>query len=361
MRQHSQSVHAVAPLRVSFAGGGTDVAPYVLARGGSVVSACITRYAHAVVSPRSDRVVRIRLRDYGTSAERRMDDCGTGTTPTLADVVAEGFNLSHGVDAVLFADARPQSGLGASSAMIVALLAALDDLCGVARTPLALAAESAHVERVQLRLPGGIQDHFASAHGGLNHFDFPPRRAPRVTRIQLSAKAIRHLESSLLLCHVGIPIDRASIHRRARQRQLANSVDADEILDRVKTLAQAVAVALGSSRLGELGPLVQHGWECKRRLDKGISTNRVDALLDLAIANGASGGKLLGAGGGGYLLVCCRAGAQRSVMAALTQAGATPEHMRFDFNGPRLLPIAARWECERQEAYEGARAPGLGP
>lgn len=319
-------IHARAPLRVSLAGGGTDVPPYPAMAGGAVLSATIDLFAYASVVPRSDGVVQIRSPDLEASASLSGRE-------VMARSVLEDATHSGGAEVVLHCDAPPGSGLGSSSSLIVAMCAALCEAAGEAPTPYELAERAWRIERVDLGIPGGMQDQYAAAFGGFNFIEFGVDGV-LVNPLRLPADVLAELHGSLLLVptptvvrrSMGILTRQVAAYERKDEQVLA-------ALDLLKAHASSMKARLLRGDLESVAALLHEGWVTKRRLAQGITTPEIDELYERARELGASGGKLLGAGGGGFLLLMAPFAARGDLARGLRASGVEPANFSFTRDG----------------------------
>jgi D-glycero-alpha-D-manno-heptose-7-phosphate kinase len=294
------AVLARAPLRVSFGGGGTDLAAYYEPFEGLVVSAAIARYCYVVASRPAVGGVRITSADYGV-----CETFGPGEPPpveeplALASAAIERFwghgLRERGVDLLLAAQVPPGSGLGGSSAMAVALVRALAAYTGTPLPTREAAELASWLEIERLGRPIGKQDQYASAYGGLNAITFAAERV-RVTPLALPTSVLAALESRLLLFWTGRTHDSAAILRQQRAAT-GTSVVVTEHLHRLKALAADMRDALQAADLDGFGGLLDVAWRHKRALSAGVSSATIDGWYDAARDAGALGGKIAGAGG----------------------------------------------------------------
>jgi len=333
---------ARAPLRISFAGGGTDVSPFPEREGGVVLSTTINRYAYGTLRKRDDGQVRIDSLDFGATATFPVDgDIKLGDELDLPRAAvgrlrtfAEGYNVDSGFDMFLHASAPPGSGLGSSSAMMVTLVGAMQSFY---RLPLSEyeVAELAHdIEREDLHREGGMQDHYAAAFGGFNFIEFHGDRVI-VNPLRISGDILSELEYSLLLAFTGKTRSSDRIIEDQTERYEAGVEDALAGLRAQKELAVQMKNALLRARLSEFGALLGEAWEAKKRMSPRISTPEIDEMYETARKAGALGGKVTGAGGGGYMLIYCEYDKKHRVAAALEAMGAPVSDIGFDHEGLR--------------------------
>lgn len=324
-------------MRISFGGGGTDLAAYYKAYGGMVVSAAITCYSRVAVCPSADGGFVIKSKDYG-SVERFP----AGSTPpvegrlTLPKAAIERFagGLTAGVELSLVAEAPPGSGLGSSSAMAVALIAALAAHTGAHPDPAQLAHEACLLEIERLAQPIGRQDQYASAFGGINCIAFNADGV-RVEPLRLNSDVERALSECLLLFYTGKSREAATILRE-QQADSASKPMVIEALHNIKALAWEVRAALLRADLDGFGRLLDCGWQEKRRLSGRISSQQIDSWYAAARASGALGGKIAGAGGGGFLLLYCPPHRQAALRAAMRRCGLRELAFDFEHRGVRI-------------------------
>lgn len=324
---------ARAPLRLSFCGGGTDVSPYPEEHGGLVLSATINQYAYASLRPRRDSRVTLASLDYDMSVKydhpRGMRFDGQ---LDLLKAAIRALRVRRGLDLWVHSDAPPGSGLGSSSTMMVALIGVLSAWL---RRPLSndeTAALAYRVERVDLELAGGRQDQYSAAFGGFNFIEF---RADSnvVNPLRVRPDVIRELEYRLLLCYLGQTRQSANIIERQTRNYRAGRKTTVQALHALKgrTLEMKKALLLGD--VDGMGELLHQAWQSKKQLEEGISNSRVDQLYRLARKEGAIGGKMPGAGGGGYFLLLTRFDRKHRVAQALERHGAQAVSFQFEPHG----------------------------
>lgn len=328
-------VTARAPLRISFAGGGTDVPPYPATHGGAVLSATIARCARAEVHARSDRDYHVESLDLMARVAFARDELVFDGHLDLVKAVLRDLAPRRGLDLTLATDAPPGSGLGSSSALVVAMLAAVGVACGARFTPLELARRAYQVERVDLKIEGGMQDQYAAALGGLNLMEFHGEDDVTISPLRVAPEVVERLERSLLLAWSGRSRTDDGILRRQVDGVLGGSATSLDSLAAMKALATGMRDALLRGDLAAFADGLHAGWELKRRLATGIATPRLDQLYAVGRGAGASGGKVLGAGGGGYLLFSTPPERRARVADALEAAGAPCTLVEFDLRGVR--------------------------
>jgi len=310
------------------------VPPFPALEGGCVLSATIDRYAHGSLVPRTDRMVSIESVDFKTTMEMTLDNeilCDGSLDLIKAAVRRFGRDGTDGYDLVLRSNAPPGSGLGSSSTMMVALTGLLAEHYGVALGAYQTAQLAWAIEREDLGIAGGMQDMYAATFGGFNFIEFTDRVL--VNPLRLRDEIAFELELSLLLCFTGITRDSARVIEDQTHRTTAGAGDTLAGLRAQKELAVAMKAALLTGELNEFGMMLGEAWAQKKRMSPFISNERVDELYELALSKGALGGKLTGAGGGGYILLFCDFTKKHRVMEALEFAGADVLEFAFDSKG----------------------------
>lgn len=313
------------PLRISFAGGGTDIDSYYRHGYGAVVSTAIDKYIYVTIHRRYDNTLRV------------------GYTKT--EIVAHADELSHtrmraclnlagidnGIEITTIGDIPSGTGMGSSSTLTVGLLNALYNFKGEHLSSEELLFKAYRVEREILQEPLGKQDQAAAAYGGLNYFQFMPDGTVHREPLMLSESELLRLESKLLLFYTGLTHQSKEILKNQNARIEANM----DALDRMRNQARDMRVRLRREPIGSwFGEMMRQGWELKKSLTGEISNPLVDDLYRRALSAGAVGGKLLGAGGGGFLLLYCEENTQANLRKAM---GLRELPFRFDRYGSRIV------------------------
>jgi D-glycero-alpha-D-manno-heptose-7-phosphate kinase len=316
------------PLRVSFVGGGTDVPQFYDEHGGAVVSTAIDKWIHVVVSRRFEGDVRV---SYSTT---ELVDNASAVRHELVREAMRRTGVPRGVDIVTLADVPSHgTGLGSSSTVTVGLLNALYSFQGVYKPPLALAEEAALIEIDILGKPIGRQDQYAAAIGGFNFIEFLPRGGGlRVEPLICPPGTLKRVQRSLLLFFTGQQRQAESVLREQVDGvHRASSVDA---LSTMRDLAYELRERLGAGDAEALGSLLQRNWELKQTLARSITSPDVEGWYERALEAGASGGKVLGAGGGGFILVVAPTERHDQVRKAL--AGLREVPVKFAARGTHI-------------------------
>ncbi len=328
-------IRTKAPLRISFAGGGTDVPPYPEREGGCVLNATIDHYAWGSLRPRDDGRIRIESLDLGVSLDCSVDkelEFDGQLDLVKATFVRLQAQNSSGFDVFLHSDAPPGSGLGSSSALIVGLVGLVKEFKSLPLTEYEVTQLAYLIERQDLRIQGGHQDQYASSFGGFNFIEFCGDRVI-VNPLRIHQDTVNELEHNLLLCYTGTTRRSDRIIEDQTKRFEEKQEGTLRALREQKQLATDMKNALLSRRLDDFGDLLHSAWESKKKLSPRISNNWIDEMYETARQSGALGGKITGAGGGGYMLLYCQFEKKHKVAEALKQLGASPAEFAFESRG----------------------------
>ena len=326
-------VRSCAPLRIGIAGGGTDVEPYASVKGGRVFNTTINKYAYCTIVPNDSHTMTIKSTDYGTY-ETPLDGgpLKYDGNMDLVKAVTNHFEIIDGFDMSIHSEAPPGSGLGGSSTVIVSILKAVTTWIGEEMSNYDLAELAYHLEREDIGLKGGKQDQYAAAFGGFNMMEFT-KDGTVVNPVNLSEDIVWELEYRSLLCYTGKTRDSAGIIESQVESFKAKSNE--EALDESKILSTKLADALKKGDIEEAGLLLDETWKQKKKFSSKITNPMIDDLYSTAIANGAYGGKVSGAGGGGFMYFICKNDRKHIVAKELQKKGAIVEDFVFEPRGAR--------------------------
>ncbi len=323
---------ARAPLRISIGGGGTDLPSYFSQYGGFVLSAAINKYVYITINrPQVDDLIRVKYSRSETVAS--LDE-------VRHELVREAMRLTgveRGVEIVSMADIPAGTGMGSSGSFLVALLRALHALKREHVSPYQLAEEACRIEIEIVGSPAGKQDQYIAAFGGLTSFEIAPSGRVLVAPLPLSNHHLDELRSNLLLFYTGIErrsLDILEDQKRDTARAEAEVMDS---LHETKRLGLDIKASLEAGDLTRFGELLDEHWQNKKRRSAKISDSRIDLLYELARDNGALGGKLMGAGGGGFFLFYCPSPPKRLLREVLAREGLREMAFDFDFEGAKVL------------------------
>lgn len=333
---HAVTIRAKSPLRISFAGGGTDVSPYMDERGGVVLSATIDKYAYGTLRVTGGTEITVQSFDYDMVAKYVVDaPLKYDGQLDLVKAVINRLNYQgprQGLEFSLHNDAPPGSGLGGSSAMVVALVGLFRHWRHLPLAPYEVAELAHQIERIDLGLSGGRQDQFATVFGGFNFIEFH-RHSTIVNPLRVDPDVLNELDYNLLLCYTGHTRGSDPIIDTQVRNYLDRKQDAVAGMDRLKELTILLKNALLRGRLAEFGALLHEAWLAKKQMSSLISTPALDELYEVARTAGALGGKITGAGGGGYMFFYCPFGTRHKVAAAIERYGAQIVDFSFEFRG----------------------------
>lgn len=340
-------IRAKAPLRISFGGGGTDVSPYCDENGGVVLSSTINKFAYCSIKPNSTNQIIVNSLDFDMTVKYHCEEnlIYDGKLD-LVKAALKAMDIKQGCEVYLQCDAPAGSGLGTSSTVVVALLGALAKWKGITLDQYALADLAYKVERQDLGISGGFQDQYAATFGGFNFMEFYGDDVV-VNPLRIKKNIINELQYNLLLCYTGnIHVSSNIIQDQVKNYQ-AKQIDVLQAMDEIKALAYAMKRELLRGNLNNFGKLMDYGWINKKKMSTKISNPKIDELYDEALKCGALGGKLLGAGGGGYLLLYCPYNIKHVVAERLEELGGQLTDWNFELSGMQSWVIdEKRWDYE---------------
>jgi len=319
------------PFRITLGGGGTDLPSFYREHGAYILAVAIDKYMFLNVNtPIVDDKIRVRYNNT------EIVDCVDELHHTTAREALRHLAITSGIEIVSIADIPAGTGLGSSSSYLVGLLNALHVLLQDQATPHKLAEEACHIELEVLKKPIGKQDQYMAAFGGLTALDINHDGRVSVTRLGLDMDLLESLEHNILMFFTNEMRDATAI--------LKNQDDATRTKDRtvvgslreIKDIGLEISDAISKGNLRRFGELLDAHWQSKKRLSEGISNPQIDAWYELAKRNGAIGGKISGAGGGGFLMLYCE-GNKSSLREVMRGAGLRELKFRFDFEGSKVV------------------------
>ena len=343
-RQNSVSmiIRSKAPLRISFGGGGTDVSPYPEERGGVTLSTTIDKYAYCTLVGRKDNSINVKSLDYDVVADYHTDqDFQYDGSLDLVKAAIKVIKPGSGFELFLHSDAPPGSGLGTSSTLTVALVGLFKHWLKLPLTEYNIAELAYQIEREEAGIKGGKQDQYAAAFGGFNFIEFFKNRAV-VNPLRIRRDTLNELEYRLLLCYTGKRRLSAGIIDDQVKRYIKRQEDMLHALDETKAIAIEMKNALLLGQIDEFGQLLHEAWCAKKKFSPKISQPYIDEMYEVARKSGAIGGKLLGAGGGGYLLSLCKFDKWHVVAEKLEALGGKVVKFAFDFIGLQTWEVNGR-------------------
>jgi len=329
----------MAPVRISFSGGGTDMPEYYDRYGGAVVSSNINLFTYLVINPRKDNSFQVFSSDF-ESHHRKSSYKGLevklGTELTVSTV--RHLKYKTGGDFLICSDVPPGSGLGASSTLAVNSIKTISTLKGENWENKKIAETAFHIERNILKHPIGKQDDYISAYGGFNFITFG-KDETKVTPIKLKKSLMRDLEQNLLLFFMGVTRNSGVVLSNQLERIKKNNQDTINSLHYVKQLAEELHDSLKNSDITSIGETLYKGWVAKKKFAKGVSNEQIDKIYDAALKAGAIGGKLTGAGGGGHMLLYCEPSKRQNVIKKMQSLKIRHVPFKFHSGGVKVLNL----------------------
>src|SRR6266487_895539 len=301
MRIAMRIYKAKAPMRIGFFGGGTDVSPYAEEHGGKVLNCTIDKYVRCMLKPTSTDGITIRSLDL-EEVSRNMTGRWEGRL-SLPQAVLDALPDVRGVEVTMFSDVPPGSGLGSSSALVVSMLKLISSAYNLPTDLYELAELAYRIERVDLGIPGGRQDQYAATFGGMCVYHFGGKQVI-VEPVLSDAAALLELESCLLIGYIG---DRTLLRHHLMEDQVRRLKEGDTLRyhDETKAFVDESVKLLRAVKIAEFGRLLHDAWEVKKAFSPYIAPPIVDEIYRQARDHGAWGGKITGAGGGGFVVFAC--------------------------------------------------------
>ena len=332
-------IRSKAPLRIGLAGGGTDVSPYSDIYGGAILNATIDLYAYASLEPLTNGKIEFCIDG--------ANKCIVLDSAKELELV-EGFELFIGVynrvvkefgtDALSFRltsyiEAPQGSGLGTSSTIVVSLLGAFVEWLNLPLGQYDIAHLAFEIERIDLKMSGGKQDQYAATFGGINFIEFLPGDRVIVNPLQLKNEILYELEFNLLLYFTATQRLSATIINEQVQNVKDKNVKSVEAMHNLKEQAHQMKECLLRGELTKIGEILHFGWQNKKQMAHSISNKLIDEIYESALAHGATGGKISGAGGGGFMFFFCPAVTKIKVAQALEKLGGKVQSFKFTQQG----------------------------
>jgi D-glycero-alpha-D-manno-heptose-7-phosphate kinase len=332
-------IRSKAPLRLGLAGGGTDVAPYSDLYGGATLNATINMYAYATIIPK----------EIGGIALKSIDkDIYFESLPVNALEIDGSLNLLKGIynrivrdythaplsfELSTYVDAPPGSGLGTSSTLVVAVLGAFAEWLNLPLGEYDLARLAYEIERIDLQMAGGKQDQYAATFGGVNFMEFYKDDKVIVNPLRIKSVYLNELSNNLVLYHTKTSRFSSAIIERQAKNILDNKPKFIEATHQLKKQAIMMKEAILKGKIDDIGPVLDYGWTYKKQIASGITNHLIDSIYAAAMENGATGGKVSGAGGGGFMFFYCPNNTRYQVIEALKKFGGTSHAYEFTTSG----------------------------
>ncbi len=320
-----------APFRVPIGGGGTDLPSYYSKFGGSFISASINRYMYITVNrPELDTLIRVKYAQTEIVKDIKK---------IKHDLAREALILTDIKDSVEInsvADFPAGTGMGSSGSYLVGVLKALYTLKNEHTSTKEIAEQACRIEIDKLKRPVGKQDQYIAAYGGITKFKIAKNGKVTVKRLSLAEPFIRELENSLLIFYTGINREEKRVLIKQSHAVKNNSKKVIENLHLIKSIGREIEKSLVRNDIDSFGNLMHEHWLAKRQLSPDITSSNIDHLYELGLRNGAIGGKILGAGGGGFILFCCPDN-KNKVRAAMKKEGLRELFYHFDLEGTKVV------------------------
>ena len=323
------------PLRIGLAGGGTDVSPYSDLYGGAILNATISLYAHAAIEPLQENKIVLQAMDRNESEE--FDFTGSLHINNKLDLLKGVYNriqkdyksVKTGFRLSTFVDAPAGSGLGTSSTLVVAIIGAFAEMLRLPMGEYDMAHYAYEIERKDLGLAGGRQDQYAATFGGVNFMEFSKDDKVVVNPLRIKQQYLFELENNLLLYYTSTSRDSGKIIEQQAKNVSDKKEKSIEAMHQLKQQAQMMKEALLKGKIHEIGEILDFGFQQKRKMAEGISNSLMDEIYDEAKSAGATGGKISGAGGGGFMIFYCPGTTKYKVIEKLEKFGG--RHRRYQF------------------------------
>lgn len=331
----SKIVRARAPLRLGLAGGGTDVSPYCDQYGGAVLNITIPRFAYAFIELRTDTRVEFIASDLGLSEDYVPKQGRLDLHRGVYERMVRDFLGGERIPMTLttHADAPAGSGLGTSSALVVALVDAFRAMFDLPLGRYDVARLAYEIERIDLALAGGRQDQYAAAFGGVNYIEFLPNDMVIVNPLRINQANIDELEASMLTCFTGQSRVSSKIIAEQSANMTASRENVIDALHALKADAQSMKLALLKGEVRQIAEIMERSWLAKKRTASSITNDEIEALYSFATENGALAGKVSGAGGGGFVIFVAKAEMRPQLIRKLNERGLQAQAIQFTDKG----------------------------
>jgi D-glycero-alpha-D-manno-heptose-7-phosphate kinase len=324
-----------APLRIGLAGGGTDVSPYSDLFGGAILNATISLSAYASIETNNDPKIIVEALDR--NEKQVFDVCTELPINGQLDLLKGVYNRIQkdypfavtGLRISTFVDAPAGSGLGTSSTLVVAILGAFVEMLKLPLGDYDIAHYAYDIERNDLKLAGGKQDQYAAMFGGVNFMEFYKEDKVIVNPLRIRPQYMHELENNLVLYFTATSRESAAIINEQVKNVNSNNQNSIEAMHQLKEQARVMKEALLKGKLNEFGEILDFGFQQKRKMAANISNSNIEIIYDAAKKAGATGGKISGAGGGGFMIFYCPGNTRYAVIEALLKFGGEVKKYSF--------------------------------
>lgn len=328
-----------APLRIGLAGGGTDVSPYCDLYGGAILNATVSLYAYANIEPIEENAIILHAVDQ--KAEQRFEWSNELVIDGKLDLLKGVYNYIQrvyglpltGFKLSTYVDAPAGSGLGTSSTLVVAIIGAFAEMLRLPLGEYDVAQIAYMIERSDLQMAGGRQDQYAATFGGVNYMEFYASDKVIVNPLRIKQQYLFELENNLLLYYTATSRESAKIIEVQRKNVSDKKDKPIEAMHQLKIQAQMMKEALLKGRIDEIGEILDFGFLQKKQMAEGISNSLMEEIYEAAKKAGATGGKISGAGGGGFMIFYCPYNTKFKVLEALGNFGGISKSYQFVDHG----------------------------
>ena len=331
-------IRSMAPLRIGLAGGGTDVSPYSDLHGGAILNATINLFAYATIIPATDGTVTFNAIDkkekitLQATGELQFDGKLDLLKGIYNRIVRQFTHQPLSFELTTYVDAPPGSGLGSSSTLVIAIIGAFTEWLGLPLGEYDIARLAFQIERVDMNYAGGKQDQYAATFGGVNFMEFYGDKVI-VNPLRIKNQSLKELAYNLVLYYTGTSRLSSKIIEQQQQNIRDNLQESVDAMHKTKEMAILMKEALLKNELDTIGEIMRIGWEHKKQMASGISNQIIDEIYETAMEAGATGGKVSGAGGGGFIFFFCPGNSRFKVVESLHKFGGNIHPFQFTKSG----------------------------
>lgn len=332
-------IRSKSPLRIGLAGGGSDVSPYSDIYGGAILNATISIFAHATIIPRNDGKIIIHSIDKNEKLELKSGtrleiDGELSLHKGIYNRIVKDFTKKPlSFELLTHVEAPPGSGLGTSSTLVVTILGAFAEWLQLPLGEYDLAHLAYKIERVDLNMSGGKQDQYAATFGGINFMEFYKDDKVIVNPLRIKSNYLAELSHNLVLYYTGTSRLSSKIIEAQQKSVSSKNIKSIEATDKLKEQAIMMKEAILKGDIDKTGEILDFGWRFKKQMASGISNKMIDEIYEKAMKAGATGGKISGAGGGGFMIFYCPGNNKFKVIDTLEKFGGLVNRYEFTTNG----------------------------
>ena len=336
---------SIAPLRLGLAGGGRDVAPYSDQFGGAILNATLSLFAHASIEPSNDGKITLMLpdrkiiREYPSALILPVDHEYSLHAGIYNRIIRDYVHEPLSFKLTTYVDAPPGSGLGTSSTLVVAIIGAFAEWLKLPLGDYDIAHLAYEIERIDLAMAGGKQDQYSATFGGVNFMEFFKDDKVIVNPLRINEIYLNELAHNLLLYYTATSRKSATIIASQQKNVLNGNIRSIDAMHQMKNQAVMMKEALLKGQLDKIGEILNYGWHFKKQMADEITNPLIEEIYSTAILHGATGGKISGAGGGGFMAFYCPGNTKHSVAESLMQFGGQVQRYVFTTEGLQTWTI----------------------